>query len=219
MNLNSLSQMINEKQTFLLKERKKEKEKLCRNRFLINNNPTLIVGEQILTKLPIKPTHQLNKRRALEALPAIEKLLNIHQIPHPPLLHKHLPQIALEAPARLLGLVVAPLDTLLPPQLRNFGVGGGDGRRQWRLDAVGEARELPDAIDRLGRPHGDQPPEHGSDRPEPAPPAAVRAHFAGELSEGSKPEGFYGDGFFEEFDEELFAWFEEVDVGACEGGR
>lgn len=59
-------------------------------------------GEEVTAKLPVEPAHQINEDRRRQAVPRAEELLHVRQLPHRPILHHHLHQILLEAPARRL---------------------------------------------------------------------------------------------------------------------
>lgn len=62
--------------------------------------------EQVLTKLSIKSRHQINKNRALQIPPTVQKLFHIHQIPHFPFFNYHFHEIILKALASIFHLLL-----------------------------------------------------------------------------------------------------------------
>lgn len=49
-----------------------------------------VIREQVLAQLTIEPAHQISKNWAFEAVPAIDEIFNILQVPHFVLFKKHL---------------------------------------------------------------------------------------------------------------------------------
>lgn len=69
--------------------------------------------KQVLTKLSIKSTNQINVDRTLKVLPTIQKFLHIHQVPGLPFFHNHLHQIILKTPAGIFHLLSRTFFTFL----------------------------------------------------------------------------------------------------------